>query len=230
MRVMDNLPTSARVCFIGGHSRFSYSAFRVLCQQGINITQVILAGHGPAAAPGNTLPVAVPVAKENALQQLAHQQRIPVHFLGQAKNRLQQWQQICAGDSHLPKPDFVFVACFPEKLPDVLLHWPHRHSINLHPSLLPKYRGPDPVFWQLQNHEQDTGISLHLLTETLDAGPVFHQQAVTYPDDTTRSELDTLLAQQGALAFAQLLSHDTFVATPQDESQASYQPLPAKDA
>jgi len=225
----NNLSGPASVCFIGGHSLFSFSTFQTLCQQGVNISQVILAGHGPATAPDKILPITVdaPSANKGTLQQLAQQQSIPVVFLGQAKNRPQQWQQLCA-DSE--QADFIFVACFPEKLPDVLLRWPRRHSINLHPSLLPKYRGPDPVYWQLHQREKHTGISLHQLTSTLDAGPVFHQQAVTYPADATRNELDTLLAQQGALAFAQLLSRDEFITTVQDESQARYFPFPDKDA
>lgn len=191
-----------------------------------------MAGHAPASLPKICLPISkneTPNNQVSSIPELAEQYEIPVTFLGPANNRRRQWQKLCVDATQHPRPDFIFVACFPEKLPAVVLNWPHQKSINLHPSLLPKYRGPDPVFWQVHHNETHTGISLHILNDELDAGPILRQQEVIFPTGATRAELDTLLAQQGALAFVQLLIAGEFIAVAQSEAHASYQPWPDKN-
>lgn len=234
---MKNNPAiTAEVCFIGTGSIFSFVALKTLLEHKINISQIILSGHAPATPPKQCLPVSdsgsinhpIDTVQQLAAQ-LLEQHAIPVTFIGHAKDRQRQWQQWCADEKNHPRPDFVFVACFPEKLPDVVLNWPRHKSINLHPSLLPKYRGPDPVFWQRYNNEKHTGISLHILSDELDAGPIVFQQEIPFPAGANRDELDKLLAQQGAAAFSQLLSNNQFITTEQDATQASYQPAPTKN-
>lgn len=224
MMVKNRAADTPPICFIGSSGLFSFTAFKTLCAHNMNISQAILAGHAPAPSPENPLPVATPVEPQTAaLHSLAKRHGIPVTFLGHTTDRQHQWQTLCA---NLDTPDFIFVACFPEKLPDVALNWPHQKSINLHPSLLPRYRGPDPVFWQLRHNESQTGITLHELSDTLDAGPILHQQKIVFPPGATRAELNTLLAEQGALAFIHLLTTHRFAGHAQDNSQASYFPLP----
>ena len=66
----------------------------------------------------------------------------------------------------------VFVLTFPWKVPSDVLKMPKYGCINLHPGLLPKYRGADPVFWQLKNRELNGGITVHRMTDEIDHGPV----------------------------------------------------------
>ena len=66
----------------------------------------------------------------------------------------------------------VIVLTFPWKLPEAVLTMPIHGCINLHPGLLPKYRGADPVFWQLRNREAHGGITAHYMTKIIDDGPV----------------------------------------------------------
>ena len=217
----------ARICFIGTSGLFSLTAFNTLCAHDMKISQVILAGPAPAPAPEKQLPVTTRIAAQTeTLHSLAAQREIPVTFLGRTQDRQRQWQTLCAT---LPTPDFIFVACFPEKLPAVTLNWPQQKSINLHPSLLPKYRGPDPLFWQLRHNETQTGITLHELTDTLDAGPILHQQHIAFPPGAARAELNALLAEQGALAFVRLLASNHLVGHKQNAAAASYFPLPTQN-
>lgn len=74
------------------------------------------------------------------------------------------------------KIDTVWVLTFPWLLPASLLEIPPKGFINFHFGLLPKYRGIDPVFWQIKNQEESGGITVHLMTEEVDAGPVIHQE------------------------------------------------------
>ena len=68
--------------------------------------------------------------------------------------------------------DTAFVLTFPWKIPTVVLSILENRCVNLHPGLLPKYRGADPVFWQLKNREINGGITVHLMTSRIDHGPV----------------------------------------------------------
>ena len=204
----------------------------MLLKQGCTISHIILAGHAPALLTGRQLPVATPATSTmttQSIQQLAAQYAIPVHYFSPIADQLKQWQAICHAAVHKPDPDFIFVACFPSLLPDLLLNWPRKFCVNLHPSLLPAYRGPDPVFWQLRNGETHTGISLHLITPALDAGPILHQQLIAFPTGATRTELDTLLSSQGAMAFSTLLATDSFASQNQPQQQSHYQSAPTRD-
>ncbi|MBV9690602.1 MAG: methionyl-tRNA formyltransferase, partial [Ktedonobacteraceae bacterium] len=76
-------------------------------------------------------------------------------------------------------PDFIFVAGFPQKLPAALLDLPRLGCVNLHPSLLPRYRGPEPFFWQLMNGETQSGLTFHRIDTNFDTGPILVQRAIT---------------------------------------------------
>ena len=67
------------------------------------------------------------------------------------------------------RPDAVVVACFPWKLPGALLGVPPLGCLNVHPSLLPAGRGPEPVFWTLRRGERRTGATVHLMNAGLDS-------------------------------------------------------------
>ncbi len=68
--------------------------------------------------------------------------------------------------------DTVMVITFPWKLPENVLSIPSNGCFNFHPGLLPKYKGADPIFWQIRNRESKAGITVHLMTSKIDDGPV----------------------------------------------------------
>jgi methionyl-tRNA formyltransferase len=217
------------LCFVGSTSRFSLVALQTLLKQQIPVRQIIFAGYPPATPASNTLPVSPPpsTATTPSIPLLAAQHHIPIHYAGDDINHFSTWKDF----PHADPPDYLFVACFPFRIPAPLRQWPTTLAVNLHPSLLPAYRGPDPLFWQLRQGETNTGFSLHVLVEELDAGPVLLQQAVIFPSGASRNELDTLLAQQGTEAFCRLLSTSTLSteplhATEQNPHAASYHPPP----
>ena len=215
----NNQPTN--IIFIGGSGVFSLAALQTLVKHKQTPTQIIVAGHAPANLPPSSLPVSMP-ARPLQIDTLAQQQGIPVHYVATAaalrEVSLEQW----------PQPDYLLVACFPYLLPSSFIMWPTQRCLNLHPSLLPAYRGPDPVFWQLHNGEQHTGISLHIVTDSLDAGPVVSQAAIDFPAGASQERLDTFLAQQGVELFCRWLSHHKACSPPteQIERNATYYPNP----
>jgi methionyl-tRNA formyltransferase len=77
--------------------------------------------------------------------------------------------------------DCVFVLTFPWKIPGDLLRLPPKGFVNFHYALLPKYKGADPIFWQIKNDEKEGGLTAHLMSEELDEGPVILQEKIPFP-------------------------------------------------
>jgi len=83
------------------------------------------------------------------------------------------------------QPDAILVSCYARKLPDELLDLAPLGAFNIHPSRLPAFRGPTPLFWQFRSGTQLFGLSLHRMTSQIDAGPVLARQSVSMPDGIT---------------------------------------------
>ena len=97
-------------------------------------------------------------------------------------------------------------------------------AINVHPSLLPKYRGPNPFYWVLANHETTTGLTAHCITQEMDAGDIYQSEAVAIDPCETQGTLRLKLAQRAGPFVVELLDAigaNTLDRIPQDESQSS---------
>jgi methionyl-tRNA formyltransferase len=123
-------------------------------------------------------------------------------------------------------PDLAVVACYPHRLPASWLAAPSLGCWNIHPSLLPAYRGPVPVFWQLRAGEIDTGVTVHRMDAGFDTGPVLARRPVAFPEGARAADLDVLLAETGAALVPGLLAGGGLPQTPQDEARATRQGFP----
>lgn len=129
------------------------------------------------------------------------------------------------------EPDFLITACFPRLLPPEMLAIPRIACLNLHPSLLPAYRGPEPLFWQFYYGETHTGVTLHWMDENADTGDLLAQAEVPFPDGISLSDAETLTARAGGELLCRALSHpEQLPRTPQPQQGASYHPRPTSDA
>ncbi|HMT21578.1 MAG TPA: formyltransferase family protein [Promineifilum sp.] len=88
------------------------------------------------------------------------------------------------------------VACYSRRIPTAALALPRHGILNLHPSLLPAYRGPTPVFWQLRDGAP-TGVTVHYLGEELDAGDIAAQAECPLPDGINEGEGEGILMTAG---------------------------------
>jgi len=95
-------------------------------------------------------------------------------------------------------PTAILVACWPTRLPTRFLKLPTLGTLNVHPSLLPHYRGPVPLFWQRRAGLAQSGVTIHYMSKRLDKGDILAQAVYPLPDGATGQELDLLAAQQGA--------------------------------
>lgn len=123
------------------------------------------------------------------------------------------------------KPDFLFSCYYRLMLKKPLLEAPGRGALNLHGSLLPRYRGRCPLNWVLVNGESETGVTLHYMEERPDRGDIVGQKPLAInPEDTALTLFARMTVAAGALmreAYPRLRA-GAAPRAPQDQSQASY--------
>lgn len=128
------------------------------------------------------------------------------------------------------QPDVIVVVAYGKILPREILQLPSHGCINVHASLLPRYRGAAPIQWALLRGERETGVSIMLMNEEMDAGPVLLQERVTIGPEETYGELRERLAHLGAQCLLQALAawHAGTV-VPQVQNAAAVTLAPAVD-
>lgn len=122
-------------------------------------------------------------------------------------------------------PDVIVTVAYGKIIPPQILTLPPLGCINVHPSLLPKYRGASPIQATLTNGERETGVTIMYQSEALDAGDIILQRRVPIAPNDTAQTLETRLAEEGAHALVEaltLIADGTAPRRPQDESQATY--------
>jgi methionyl-tRNA formyltransferase len=129
-------------------------------------------------------------------------------------------------------PDLAVVAAYGKLIPGDLLTLPRLGMVNVHASLLPKYRGAAPVHRAIMNGEVETGVTIMRVVEALDAGGMLAQSVRAIGADDTSEQLEQALAHDGAALLLEVLDQleaGTVRAEPQDESAATYAPRLKKE-
>jgi methionyl-tRNA formyltransferase len=123
------------------------------------------------------------------------------------------------------KPDFLFSFYYRRMLKSAWLRIPRRGALNMHGSLLPKYRGRAPVHWAILKGETETGASLHYMVEKPDAGALVDQQSVAILENDTALDVSRKVAQAAAQVLRRslpLLVAGTAAAQPLELGKGSY--------
>lgn len=124
--------------------------------------------------------------------------------------------------------DVFVVASYGKILPKAVLDVPRKGCLNIHPSLLPKYRGPSPILSAILGDDRHTGVTVMLMEEKMDAGPVVAQARIEIAEDewpVAGRTLSEMLFTEGANLLAEVLPHwlvGEVTPEPQDDSQATY--------
>jgi methionyl-tRNA formyltransferase len=238
---------SPRVLYLGTTGNLSPPPLEALLADGLPVCAVVLpasggptmlsgsiAGATPHPATGFTIRYGPPHAQSAGLPgpspfmrrtivQLAWERALPVVEVG----TLADGPTLTALATF--QPDVICVAGFPQRLPKALLALPPLGCLNLHPALLPAYRGPIPEFWVLRNGELYTGATVHLMDEHYDSGDVILQSRFEIPDDMPAWKLEQRCAAIGAPLMVQavrMLASGTAIRIKQAPEQSSYYSLP----
>jgi methionyl-tRNA formyltransferase len=229
--------TRPRVLFMGMPCLFSTVILQALMQSGVDICALVVPAY---ALPGRESPPLVQRAKsrgnlalsmmsisaDTVFFNLAHDNAIPIWDVYNLKAP-QTVETLAAY-----QPDFICVACFSRRIPSTILSIPRMASLNVHPSLLPRHRGPVPLFWTLRDGEHTAGVTIHLMEEQLDTGAIVLQESLPLEDGKRYAALEEQCAHLGAsllpTAIEGLLAQ-TIVPQAQDEKQATYESYPGTE-
>ena len=203
-----------RILLIGSAGVLSSAVFQFLCHADDALGAVAV-HQASAIKPGSLI-----MTDSDDIGLLALQNQLPVIDMSDEAQAIAQIQSLAI--------DMILVACYGHRVPSSIIELAALGSYNIHPSLLPRFRGPEPVFWQFK-HAAQFGVSLHRLTESFDAGDIVCQQPVSLADGCSYQQANRELARAAVSLTESLLSDiasHSLTAQPQDETQASYQPFP----
>lgn len=199
-----------KILFMGTAS-FSKHVLEKLLENSFNIIGVV---SQPDRYVGRKKILTMPEVKEVAIKN-----NIPVF---QPQKIRQEYQEIID-----LKPDLIITAAYGQIVPEVILNTPKLGCINVHASLLPKYRGGAPVHYAIINGEKVTGITIMYMVKKMDAGNIISQLEVNIGEEETTGELYERLSIVGAELLIETLPsiiEGTNASIKQDENLVTYAP------
>jgi len=129
-------------------------------------------------------------------------------------------------------PDLICVTAYGKIIPPNILEHPKYGCVNVHASLLPKYRGAAPINWAIINGEKNTGITTMLMDEGMDTGDILLKKEIEIGEDDTSIELSEKLSAIGALLLIETIEksqNDEIRPLKQKDSEATYAPIIKKE-
>jgi methionyl-tRNA formyltransferase len=201
-----------------GTPEFAVPSLEILIKHDYPIAAVVTQPDRPKGRGRHMIP--------SPVKARAQHHRLPVLQPERARNNdFIEYLRICA-------PDLVVVAAFGQILPREILEIPQKGCVNVHPSLLPKYRGAAPINWAIIRGEEKTGITIMLMDEGMDTGDILAQEETRIAPEETSGELHNRLAEMGAallLRTTEMILSGAGTRTPQDASLATYAPRLKKE-
>lgn len=126
------------------------------------------------------------------------------------------------------QPELIVSAAYGKILPDYILEYPKKGCINVHGSLLPKYRGAAPIQWAVLNGDKQSGVTIMYMAHEMDTGDIILKKATDIGENETSGELFDRLSSLGAEALLEAIEqieNGTSARTPQNHSLATYAPM-----
>ena len=226
-----------RVLFFGMKGNFSPPPLLALLEHGIEVCAVVIPSQyrgpdqpaiqrlGQKSKSRSMLPL-LNSSVHTSILQIATERQIPIwevsHLAHQETGAVLSSYQ----------PDAICVACFSLRIPHAILKIPRFGCLNVHPSLLPANRGPEPLFWTFREGLQQTGVTIHMMDEGMDTGDIVVQKAIEIPDGISYAQLEARCATLGGgLLACSVWDLYKGLATPvkQDENKTDYHPFPSVD-
>ena len=203
-----------RIVFMGTPD-FAVGSLQALCESGKHEILAVVTQPDRPKGRGNKL-LQTPV-KEYALEQgltVYQPQKVKTPEFVELLHELQ--------------PELIVVAAFGQFLSKEILELPKYGCINVHASLLPKYRGAAPIQYAIIKDEKESGVTIMQMDIGMDTGAMLDKVVVPIAENTTMGELHDALREQGAALLLQVIDKiatGTAVAEPQDDAQATYATL-----
>ena len=201
-----------RIVLFGGWSRFTEITLRQLLKKEIRVQSVFLDGFGPSSETLHPIPVEIHRSKPSSILNVCNRNKIPFHCFSDP-------DELLCSSKIPPEIDIILLSCYPKRFPVEAVNLARKACINIHPSLLPKYRGSNPIFWQIRNGETQTGVTLHKVSEQLDAGDILAHRQVPYAQGARLADIELKLIKSAVDCLHKLLA----------ESYSKWERLEQKD-
>lgn len=204
-----------RILFMGTPD-FAAESLNAMIRADMNIVGVISQPDKPKGRGHKLLPTEVKVAAQEA--------GIDVYQPEKLKN-----------DALMPlleklRPDLIVVTAYGRILPEYIINYPKYGCINVHASLLPKYRGAAPIQWAIINGEKTTGITTMKMDKGLDTGDILLQKETQIGEYETAEELFDRLALLGGEVLVETINNiESITPTPQNHEEHTYAPMITKE-
>ena len=205
-----------------GTPDFAVPCLKALTESGENVMAVF---SQPDKPKGRGYKLTPPPVKEYAVSQ-----GIPVYQPSSLKNG-DEAEEAFETMKKL-EPDLIVVVAYGKILPLRILELPKTYCINIHASLLPKYRGAGPIQWSILNGERETGVTSMIMGEGLDTGDMLLKASTEIGENETADSLHDRLAEMGAkvlLDTVAAIKAGNVHPQPQDDSLSCYAPMLSKE-
>jgi methionyl-tRNA formyltransferase len=202
------MSASPKIVFMGTPA-FAVASLKALLDAKMNVVGVVTAPDKPA---GRGMQV-----QQSAVKQFALEHQLPIAQPEKLKSpeffaQIQAWQ-----------PDIQIVVAF-RMLPESIWSFPPMGTLNVHGSLLPKYRGAAPINWAIINGEKETGVTTFRLQHAIDTGDILLQERIPISPDMTAGALHDIMMEVGAQTLVRTLNglvSNTIQAKPQEDALLS---------
>jgi methionyl-tRNA formyltransferase len=222
-------PNRLRLLFFGMRCAFSAPPLAALIDAGCDLLALVL--PAPFEAPplrfrpsGSGNLIHLPIAGAHpGVDELAERADIPILEIG----ALDMPEVIAALRDF--RPDAIVVACFPWLIPANVRQIPRLGCLNLHPSLLPRWRGSEPLFWMFKAGDSEGGITVHYMDRAFDTGPILLQERILVPDGVDGRAFEQELSIAGGELLVEAiaaLAGGSVSPVSQDEKLATMAPMP----
>ena len=215
---------SASIVLFGSLSQFTHITLKYLIRRNFQLRAIVLAAYSPSDGHPSATKSSIFRTGSHPIVELANGNDLPIYYFVGDNAQLISFL-------HLHSASIFLLSCYPKKLPQSIIQLPAR-CINIHPSKLPKYRGADPIFWQLRSGESETGVTLHEVTNSIDAGAILWFTPVTFPEGARLKTIQLILLKDAIAGLEQLLATplEDWRAQPQIQSNSSWHPAPCREA
>jgi len=213
--MIDNMSDRPKIKFVFfGTGILAENVLQVLCQENF-VPELLITT--PNQKVGRGL-----IMKENSLVTFAKNKNL-ISWQPETLKNLDFRNTPLAGKDF----DLFIIASYPKILSPALLNFPRFGCLNVHPSLLPKYRGPSPIQTALLNEERQTGVSIIKLDQEIDHGPILEQKEINILEEDTKETLEKKCGRLGGEMLAEIFTkswrvNKNFTCREQDHSQATW--------
>jgi methionyl-tRNA formyltransferase len=187
---------ATRFVVLGSGGAFTFHVIKTLLDQSFIPLAYIQSGRQPVPRQSsfNDIELEIPQRSSELHQLLNLHSSIAIHYESEVDLKAFIYQF---------DVEYLLVACWPRLVSDSIIESVSKAALNLHPSLLPKFRGYDPIGDQLAKGNEDFGITLHLLNDRYDEGDIVLQRGLSGPPDFNAAHINQISAIEGAKLFIQ---------------------------